>query len=103
MMYKDIERSDIADLVLSDNEGDTLKADYWLTKVRFDELREKMNEEMSKNGETSNLLSKHYFAVKTYLEELSTIISGYGGDVEKIPNRKIINDWNGNYYISVKK
>ena len=103
MMYKDIERVDLVALVLSDNEGDTLKADYWLAKIRFDELREKMNEEMSKNGETSNLLSKHYLSVKSYLEELSTIISGYGGDVEKIPNRKIINDWHGNYYISVKE
>ena len=98
-----MERADFVDLMLSNDEGDTLKADYWLSKIRFDEIREKMDKEMSDNGKVSELLSKHYLSVKSYLEELSTIISGYGGDVEKIPNRKIINDWHGNYYISVKE
>lgn len=102
MMYKDMERADFVDLMLSDDEGDTLKADYWLTKIRFDEIREKMDKEMSDNGKVSELLSKHYLAVKLYREELLTVIERLGGNIEEIPGRKIISDWRGNYYISVK-
>ena len=61
-----------------------------------------MDKEMSDNGKVSELLSKHYLAVKLYREELLTVIERLGGNIEEIPGRKIISDWCGNYYISVK-